>query len=262
MNRVQVWVNTQHQVFERHGLHQTHIVDPLVQLDIAELERDVFHQGQYVQGQELQRVGRNERRVPVARNNDLRVSLQVIARHIYHRVFGFLQRAHDCAVDGHLGNKPNYALLVGTVHEFVDVFGDGQTIGVDADPPLALARGVEDRGLEADGWRVGEGLLDRDLHAEAGVRVDVGQGEQVGGPDEEVAVEGVDGEAASAADAHDRLEADFADEVALEVDTEADHLLRVVLDVVLWVVFDFTARVFGYACLRKYKRRSRRAKKK
>lgn len=63
-------------------------------------------------------------------------------------------------------------------------------------------------------------------------------------------MEGVDGKTACASDAHHSLEADLAHQVALEVDAEANHLFRVVLYVVLWIVFDFTAGIFRNTCLK------------
>ena len=57
------------------------------------------------------------------------------------------------------------------------------------------------------------------LNSESGVRIDVWQGEEIGGPDEEVSVEGVQGQAAGAADPHHRLEPDLPGQVTSEHET-------------------------------------------
>ena len=56
--------------------------------------------------------------------------------------------------------------------------------------------------------------LEKYLHREARVRIDVGQREEVGGADEKVAVKGVWRDSPSATHAHHRLEADLAGEVS------------------------------------------------
>lgn len=79
-----------------------------------------------------------------------------------------------------------------------------------------FARGVKERRLEADVLQIGQILVDRDLHAEAGVRVDVRQNKQVGRANEEAAVERVDAETAGAAEPHHRLETDLSGQVTAE----------------------------------------------
>ncbi len=59
---------------------------------------------------------------------------------------------------------------------------------------LTFAGGVEQRGLEGDGLQVQQVVLDAHLDGEAGVRVHVGQRQQVSGAHEEVPVEGVHGQ--------------------------------------------------------------------
>ncbi len=115
-----------------------------------------------------------------------------------------------------LGQHARRRLLIGRIEHLRHRRRRRQTQSVHPDPPLALAGGVEQRGLEGHLSRVSQIVLYGHLHCEPGVRVDVGEGEEVGGPDEEVAVEGVRDEAARAADAHHRLEADLAAEIAAE----------------------------------------------
>ena len=54
------------------------------------------------------------------------------------------------------------------------------------------------------------------LNSESSVRIDVGQWEKIGRPDEEVSVEGVQRKTTSASDSHNRLEADLSGQISPE----------------------------------------------
>lgn len=73
------------------------------------------------------------------------------------------------------------------------------------DPALPVGVGVEQRALHVRDRRADDALLVRHLHREGLVGVAGGQGQQVGGAVEEVAVEAADAQALAAADAHHSL---------------------------------------------------------
>ncbi|RNA12183.1 hypothetical protein BpHYR1_005888 [Brachionus plicatilis] len=106
-----------------------------------------------------------------------------------------------------------------------------QTIGVNANTTLTLARRVQHSSLKAH----------------TGVRVHVGQGEQIGGSDKKVAVKSVNGEAPRTSDSHDGLEADLARQVPLQIHAIFVYLFWVVVRMKAWIVLELSAAILGHA---------------
>eukprot|EP00966_Prymnesium_polylepis_P079503 1842464-Prymnesium_polylepis.1 len=98
--------------------------------------------------------------------------------------------------------------------------GHGQLHRVYPDAPLAGGGGVEERCLHAARRRRERILLVANLDGERLILVDVGQCEQVGAPDEKVAVEGGDAQPARDTHPHDGFPALVARERVLQVARE------------------------------------------
>jgi hypothetical protein len=218
---VQVRVDQLDQLAQGLGLHVDHGLEAVVQAGAGSgAEGGVLQQGRYVQGQQAQTVRGVERTRAVAHVERQLVTGENVYGNVDEGFSGVRKTRLHRAVDRHLGQQTDDALLVGRVDHVREGGADGEAQSVHPYPPLPFARGVQQGCLETDGLHVRQALFYRDLHPEPGVGTDVRQRQQIGRPHEEVPVESVNGQAAGAPDPHHRLESDLPSEVPPEAPFE------------------------------------------
>ena len=184
-------------------------------------EDGALHEAEHVEGQQLEALGQQHL---VGALGLRRAEAAVGAHQLHARMLQLLGAVEQPRVErllrGDARHQVGARVDVGRLEECRQRVGDRHLHRVHADPPLAARGRVEQRRLQAARRAGGFALLVANLDGEGSVLVDVGQGEQVGAADEEVAVKGRDAHTARGAHAHDRLPPLVAREAPLQVAAE------------------------------------------
>eukprot|EP00217_Crustomastix_stigmatica_P003157 CAMPEP_0183819590 /NCGR_PEP_ID=MMETSP0803_2-20130417/64212_1 /TAXON_ID=195967 /ORGANISM="Crustomastix stigmata, Strain CCMP3273" /LENGTH=1299 /DNA_ID=CAMNT_0026064479 /DNA_START=69 /DNA_END=3966 /DNA_ORIENTATION=+ len=192
---------------------------PLVQAHVPRPapERRALLQREGVHGQELHRLREDEPAWPRGRRPRRAHAelLECLRRLLLHHAPRLLQAGHLRALRGEPRDECDHGVHVHGPEHLAHRRHHGHGERVHPDPPLPARRRVQQRALQEARREPRRGALRvvRDLHAERLVRARRGQGEQVGGPDEEVAVEGAYPEPAAAPDPDHALPRRLAQEV-------------------------------------------------